>query len=446
VPTVIVLRKLVPPRLYPLLYALLFFYLMDLAEMVAAPLETVSRLIFLAKCVTAILFLVWMGAQTMPALARLALRVARMAFVLGLVADSMGYLNLAALLADAVLESAYMGVILYGVVRILEGLTVFALRLRPLRSLGVVDRHRALLARRSFKILAGAAFLLWLAAALELLSLLTPLINYLTLSLSATIAIGGLRFTLGDVAGFVLVVWASFLVSAFVRFILEEDVYPRVSLARGIPYALSTMLHYSILLLGFLGAMSALNIDMGRFTVMAGAFGVGLGFGLQTIVNNFVSGLILLFERPVSVGDVVQLGDHQGLLSRIGLRASVLRTSSGAEVIVPNASFMAEKVVNWTLSDPARRLEMDVSTNAGSPPDDVISLLLKAIADNKDILAEPAPQALLTNLGDKSMTFQVRAWTHNYENVAVIKSDLLRRVLPDLDASGFVGAPAPKPE
>jgi small-conductance mechanosensitive channel len=100
------------------------------------------------------------------------------------------------------------------------------------------------------------------------------------------------------------------------------------------------------------------GIDLTKLTIIAGAFGVGIGFGLQNIVNNFVSGIILLFERPVSVGDTLQVGDDSGDLTHVGLRASVIRTFEGSEVIVPNGDLISEKVVNWTLSDQRRRLEI----------------------------------------------------------------------------------------
>jgi len=120
--------------------------------------------------------------------------------------------------------------------------------------------------------------------------------------------VGSLAISLGNVLAFLITVWAAFLLSRFLHFMLEEDIYPRVRLARGVPYAISTMVNYVILLVGFLFAVAAMGIDMTNFTILAGAFGVGQGFGLQNIVNNFVSGLILLFERPVNVGDVIQVG------------------------------------------------------------------------------------------------------------------------------------------
>jgi potassium efflux system protein len=216
----------------------------------------------------------------------------------------------------------------------------------------------------------------------------------------------------------------AFLLSRFLRFILEEDVYPRANLARGVPYAVSTMLHYAILLVGFLFAVAAMGIDMTKFTILAGAFGVGLGFGLQNIVNNFVSGLILLFERPVNVGDMVQVGEREGVLRRIGMRASVIRTLEGSEVIVPNGQLISEEVLNWTLSDQQRRLEIPVGVAYGTDPERVIELLTEVGSKHPDIMREPPPDTLFVGFGESALNFQLRAWTNRFEKWVVIRSEL----------------------
>ena len=128
------------------------------------------------------------------------------------------------------------------------------------------------------------------------------------------------------------------LFSAFVRFVLDEDVFPRLHLTRGKSYAITSILHYLILACGFTAALAVLGVDLGKLSVLTGALGVGIGFGLQSVVNNFVSGLILLFERPVQVGDTIEVGDIQGKIRRIGIRASTVRTRRGADIVVPQLS------------------------------------------------------------------------------------------------------------
>jgi small-conductance mechanosensitive channel len=128
-----------------------------------------------------------------------------------------------------------------------------------------------------------------------------------------------------------------------------------------IPQAISTMVHYALLLLGFFVGLAVLGVDLTKVTILAGAFTVGVGFGLQTVINNFVCGLILLFERPIKVGDVIQIDSDIGEARRIGIRACIIRTTDGSEIIVPNASIIANKVTNWTLSDRYRAIEIPVA-------------------------------------------------------------------------------------
>jgi len=230
--------------------------------------------------------------------------------------------------------------------------------------------------------------------------------------------------SLGDVLAFAITVWLAFLVSTGIRFVLEEEVYPRLRLARGLPYMISNLLHYALLLLGFLLAVGALGVDLNKFTVLAGAFGVGLGFGLQGVVNNCVSGLIVLVERPIHVGDAIQMSDLAGEVRRIGIRATTVRTWEGAEVIVPNASLVSEKVTNWTYSDRLRRMDLPVGVAYGSAPEKVLELLLAVAHAHPGVLAQPVPEALFMGFGESALNFELRAWTGRFNQWAAVRSEL----------------------
>ena len=134
-------------------------------------------------------------------------------------------------------------------------------------------------------------------------------------------SIGSVDLSIGDVLIFIITLWIAVMISRFLQFVLREELYPRWSVGTGASYAISTTLHYAVIVIGFLIAVGALGVDFTKFAIVAGAIGVGIGFGLQTIINNFVSGLILLFERPVKVGDTIQINEHTGSLKEIGLRA-----------------------------------------------------------------------------------------------------------------------------
>ena len=217
--------------------------------------------------------------------------------------------------------------------------------------------------------------------------------------------------------------------SRFLRFLLDEDVYPRVHLAQGIPYAMSTLLNYVILLTGFYVAIAALGFDMNRFTILAGAFGVGFGFGMQNMINNFVSGLILLFERPIKVGDVIQLEGPvelgpPGVVERIGIRSSLIRSTDGSEVIVPNGKLISDRVTNWTYSNRRRSIEIPVSVSSATDPQRVMDLLRGVAVAHPLLVSDPPPEALFVKFSPGTLDFELRAWTDHYEEWQRIRSDL----------------------
>jgi potassium-dependent mechanosensitive channel len=339
-------------------------------------------------------------------------------------ANIFGYINLGNLLGIIFFRSVYIAAMLYTAIRIIEGLIIIALQVRPLGSLRVIGLHRQMIQRRTCRALEFLAFLFWLNLVLSFFGLRTPLIGTIEGALNAKLAIGSFNITPGQILAAVITVWAAFLVSKFLRFLLEEDVYHHLHLARGIPYAISTMLHYIILLLGFFVALGALGIDLTKLTILVGAFTVGIGFGLQNIINNFVSGLILLFERPIKVGDVIEVGGNVGGVRHIGIRASVIRTVDGSEVIVPNGSFISSQVTNSTFSDRQRAVEVSVNVVGGTDPQRVFELLKSTPAAHPGVVKEPSPQVYVTNFSAGAVTFQLRAWTDRHEDWAQLRSDL----------------------
>jgi potassium-dependent mechanosensitive channel len=436
IPTVLILRRLLVPASYPILNALVIVFFVGILRVLAASLPVLARFIFLGQALGASLFLVWVlrgwhlpaeAVQTHGRIWRTIRATAKIGLVLlpaALLANILGYVNLGNLLGIIFLKSVYVAAVLYTAIRIIEGLIIIALLVRPLGSLRVVSLHRAMIQRRSCRVLEFLAFLVWLNALLNFFGLRDPLVRSIEAALTANVAIGSFNITLGGFLAFLITAWASFLISKFLRFVLEEDVYHHFRLARGIPYAISTMLHYAILVLGFFLALGALGIDLTKLTILAGAFSVGIGFGLQNVINNFVSGLILLFERPIKVGDVIEVGGNVGEVTRIGIRASVIRTADGSEIIVPNGSLISSQVTNWTLSDRKRAVEVSVNVAGGADPPRVVELLKTTAAAHPGVAKEPTPQVYVVNFSAGAVTFQLRAWIDRYEDLDQLRSDL----------------------
>jgi small-conductance mechanosensitive channel len=196
-------------------------------------------------------------------------------------------------------------------------------------------------------------------------------------------------------------------------------------LPRGIPYAISTVVHYSVLVFGFFVALDALGVDLGKFTILAGAFGVGLGFGMQNIMNNFISGLILLFERPIKVGDTIQIDANTiGRVERIGIRASVIMLTNGSELIMPNGNLISNPVTNWTLSNCERLIEIPVNVTSKADPHHVMELLINVAKAHSDVIKNPPPQAVLTQPGIATQAYKLRAWIDAEDEWMRITSDL----------------------
>jgi potassium efflux system protein len=436
IPIVVILRRLLERKLYPIVNALVVLYFIGHVQMLVASLPVLARLLFLGEMLSASLFLAWLirgahlGTTDDPSDGRF-LRAMRTIAKIGLVllpaaffANIFGYANLGNLLGLLYLRSVYLAAMLYVSIRVLEGVIIVALQVRPLGMLRVVRLHRLRIQHRTCRVLEFLAFLFWLDTTLNYFGLRTPLIVTAIAALNANLAIGSINISIGQILAFLIAVWAAFLFSKFLRFLLEEDVYHYFHLARGVPYAISTTLHYIILLLGFLIALGALGIDLTKITILAGAFSVGVGFGLQNVINNFVSGLILLFERPIKIGDVIEVSGNVGEVRRIGIRASVIRTADGAEVIVPNGSLISSQVTNWTFSDRERAVEVSVSVVGGADPQRVIESLKSTAAAQPGVAKNPSPQVYVVNFSAAAVTFQLRAWTDRYQDWAQLRSDL----------------------
>ncbi len=351
-------------------------------------------------------------------------------FILGVsfLANLFGYVSLAILLTTAYLKSIYMGIALYTLLRIAEALITIIMDSNAAQSLRMVRRHRELLESRLRQSLQFLIVGFWLYDILINYTLFTSLWNILDSILIKKLSVGDLNISLGDVLAFLFAIWLSILISRFIRFVFEEDVYPRLHLSRGVPATISLLLNYCIIALGFLAAIAAAGMDLSRLAILAGALGVGIGFGLQNLVNNFVSGLILIFERPIKVGDTIEFGSLLGIVLRIGIRSSTVRTYEGAEVIVPNGNIISSEVVNWTLSDRLRRIEVLVGVAYGTDPEKVIKILKKVAEGREDVLKSPQPVVLFKEFGDSSLNFSLRFWTDNFEEWLNLKSEVTVQV------------------
>ena len=433
VPTVIILRRLIDRRWFAALNTLVLFYFLDQVRLIGADLPIFVRVLLPLEMIGGALLLLaivrpgrqgtnehriaWFG--------RFLGFLWMLIFLLALVADVVGYVRLANLLGDGALASAYIAVVVYACVRVVSGFLTIALHTHFLTRLRLIREHKHLIVRRLNMILIWIGSAVWIWSLLSFLSLAPGAWDLGHRILTAKLTYGEISVSLKSILLFAFTIWLSVVMSRFLRFILEEDVYGRFELSGGISYAISKMINYVILLIGFFVAVSALGYNLTQFTILAGAFGVGLGFGLQNIINNFVSGIILLFERPVKVGDVVQLGDTTGTVGHIGIRASIIRTLDSAEIIVPNGNLISNQVTNWTLSNSLRGMEIKIAAGSSTKPSDLIELLTKTAAAQKTIVSDPAPEAFLTDFSADAFHYELHAWTSAAEHWVQVRSNLV---------------------
>jgi small-conductance mechanosensitive channel len=449
-PVLRMLRPMVSPSLFRGLEAFGAFYVVDRVRDLTSSAPLAEQVLFLLEMLAGIALLAWLlrprrlagielSDEQRSALRPLgiAVKVLLASFAFALLSGAAGYMQLGRLIGGGALTSTYLALALYTCLRAADGLLAFALRARPLRLLHLVSAHRETLRRRAHGLLRVIAATCWLGGSLNAFGILDAGLDAGRAALAASLSFGSLSVSLGDILAFGVTVASAFVLSRLLRFVLEEDIYPRVALGRGVPYAISSLLHYVILLGGFFLAISALGVDLTRVTILAGALGVGIGFGLQNVVNNFVSGLIMLFERPMKLGDTVQIADVSGTVERIGMRSSTLRTFEGADVIVPNANLISDRLTNWTFDNTRRRVDIRVGVAYGTDPKQLLELLLAAARGHREVLAFPAPVALFLGFGDSSLDFELRAWTDAFDKWAVIRSGLALEVHRMLGNAGI---------
>ena len=241
-------------------------------------------------------------------------------------------------------------------------------------------------------------------------------------------SLGTQRITVGLVITSAGILYASFIISWIFQKLLTDQVLARRNVEMGVKHAMARLIHYCIVFLGFMIAISALGFEVTKLTIILSALGVGIGFGLQGVVNNFVSGIILLFERPVRVGDIIEFGGKWSEIKRIGLRATTVQTFDHADVIIPNADLVANQVTNWTLSSRRVRLIIRVGVAYGSDVPLVVETL-KACAKTTSMMAKtPEPQVLFLSFGESSLDFELRVWALDVGERLNIQSELHQEI------------------
>lgn len=447
VPLLRIVRGPAAPALRRALSVLAVLLLASTLRRLLPPLVPITRLILLAQSIGTLLSIVVVLRRDQLAQLELralwhrllvvAMRCMQAVLALSIVANLAGTVTLAILLTDGVLGTATAAVAFLGASHIVEAVFIQTISSAGAHRLRSIAAHARPLRRRTVRLIHVSMLLLWSLTALRVFGLSAAVWHVLVDVLGAHLTIGAVSLSLADILTVVLTLWLSFFIARVVRIVLEEDALPRLSLPRGVPGAISVGVNYAILLVGLVFALSAAGVDPGRVTLVAGALSVGIGFGLQNVVNNFVSGIILLFERPIQIGDIISFDNTSGQVRRIGFRSSTIATADGAEVVVPNGTLLSEQVVNWTLSSSQRRIEITVGVAYGNDPSVVIGVLEGAVKNVDDLIEQPPPVAVFTGFGDSSLQFTLWAWTDRQDIFGALRSRVAIAVHDALRAAGI---------
>jgi potassium-dependent mechanosensitive channel len=304
--------------------------------------------------------------------------------------------------------------------------------------------HRGLVNQRFAEAFRRAAWVLWVALVLYSFQILSQTISQLKSILYYRQQIGAISISVLDLVLFGLVLYVSTIFAKLIRFLLDEEFLPRTSIDSGAAQAGSRLTYTGLLIVGVFIAFGASGLELSKLTVLTGALGVGLGFGLQNVVNNFVSGVIVSLERPVKVGDLIEVDLLCGEIRRIGFRSSTVRTFDGADVIVPNSELISKNVVNWTLTDSNRRAEITVGAAYGTAPDRVLAVLHEIVSAHPEVRVEPAPLITFDKIGDNAFLFTVRFWS-KLDSWLRVRSDLNEQIAREFSKRG-IDIPLPQRE
>ncbi|RLE30334.1 MAG: hypothetical protein DRJ61_12970 [Acidobacteria bacterium] len=419
--------------------------LLRMAELAPAP-SLSQRLALLALSVAGIACLVWF-LRVAPAdhepisnerrrWVVLGIRIAILLLALGLITNSFGGVRLATLLVLGTVRTVFLAILLVVVTTLLRAMVRVALMTPSARSLGIAPDHSETVRRALFRTIAIVITLFWVMFTLRAFTLYEFAVGETERVLQAQWSIGNFSINPGNLLVFVFMIWLSIKLGALVEFVVEALIAPRLDLPQGAPQTFSRVSRYLVIVIGFVVAFSAIGLDVSKVALVAGGLGVGVGFGLQNVVNNFISGLILLFERPIRVGDIIELGNISGVVENVGMRATLVRTWRGSELIVPNANLISSEVINQTLKHDWRRIEIPVGVDYNSDPEEVAAVLISAADEHPKIRDQPKPGCLFTGFGESTLDFELRGWA-NARNCFEIDSELRFAITRKLREAGI---------
>lgn len=286
------------------------------------------------------------------------------------------------------------------------------------------------------RVLWVVAVSLWVLSILRNLMLYERVSTFVLFFVNKPRTIGGFSFTYVSGILFVLIIWISSVLSQFVSFFFDErhNPGPKKKTKLG---SIALIVRISIWTVGFLIAVAAAGIPINKISILIGALGVGIGFGLQNLVNNLVSGIIIAFERPIQIGDTIEIGGKTGTVQEIGVRSSQINNGEGANIIVPNGDLLSQQLINWTLHNRNKRIKILISIPYKSEFRKARDLILDEINKHEKIMHDPKPAVTVENFANNLVNYEVKFWVPDMSEVGDIRNELMLDIIESFAKNGI---------
>jgi len=420
IPVVRLVRGMLIGELRTPFYIMAAIFVFDILQKNAIGFVFMQRMILLFATIAVLIIFIWMLRPNSPihkrkltGVAKFLYRISYVLIVILIVSffsNLYGSVSLAKTLTWGIVDSSHLLVTIYITVTVSTGLITVLIRRRRARAMQFVKTYALKLEKWAKYTISLIGIFLWIRSTLNVFGLLDLLKSWFLDLRETTWTVGLIIISFDAIVDFILILVVTFILIRMIRIFLDLEIFPRLKLPKGLPSAITMMIRYTLVALGIFLALSSIGIDLGKFGILAGALGVGLGFGLQKIVANFISSLILAFGRAIRVGDTLQYQDVFGNVKEIGVNASTVRTFDGSDAIIPNADLISNKVTNWTLLDMQRRMLLPVKVAFGTNPHEVLEILEKVAQKHEDVLNSPEPFAVFNGFGDNFLDFSLYYW------------------------------------
>ena len=418
--TIVLLPKITTKRIRIFLMVLFVSYLIEITDVYFEPRSVMVRWALIFESVLLFFGLNFgqkvvlkfkVEFQKIATIFRFVIPVYQALLVFALILNVIGMVNLSSMLVYGVMSSVALGMVISLAIKVTTSFMVLFFKLRKAKSVQALSLMVEATNQRFQPALVWIGVMLWVLFTLKGFDVYSNILEWVYGLLDVTWDLGDMKISLGSILSFIILFVITLLFAKLLATIFQDE-WMIQTLPRGVAPAISLLLRITIISIGLYLAFTSAGFDLSKMGFIFGALGVGIGFGLQNVVLNFIAGLILAFERPINLGDAIEVDNETGVVTSIGVRSSNIRTWSGAEAIIPNGDLISKKVINWTLTDRNRRSKILMRTAPNADPDEVVELFNEIAASREVVFKDPAPKTYFYGYDELgNLSFALMYWT-----------------------------------